>query len=133
MPVTGETLRVEGLADLQRAFKAADRRLHLELRKELRDIARPVERGIEARAISEFSRIGDKWWNMRIGVTRNMVYVAPTQRSRFTRANPARYQRRKFAARLYGEMVAELRANEAGTVRRMERLLAKVGRSWERA
>lgn len=131
---SGETLRVDGLADLQRAFKVADRRLHLELRKSLREVARPVELGAEVRAISSFSRIGDRWWNMRTGISRHSVYVAPRERSRFTRQNPGRFARPKFAARLYQQaMLPSLRMNEARVMREMERLLAKVGRAWERA
>lgn len=45
-----------------------------------REIARPVKEGAEALALTRISHIDSRWWKMRIGITRNFLYVAPKQR-----------------------------------------------------
>src|SRR5262245_45282659 len=101
----GDVVVVEGFAELMRASRQFERETRLGLRRELREIARPAEKAAEGKTIEAFTNIGDKWWNMRIGVTRNLVYVAPMQRSGFTRLNPLRYSRPGFATRLDREVM----------------------------
>lgn len=71
---------VEGLHELQASLTHADRSLRLGVRKGLRQVAEPVQRGAEELAQANISRIGPRWSRMRVGITRDLVYVAPRQR-----------------------------------------------------
>jgi hypothetical protein len=71
---------VEGLTDLQRAFKAADVSVQRELRKALRLAAEPVRADAERLAVAGIPRIGTPWSRMRVGVTNREVYLAPKER-----------------------------------------------------
>jgi len=130
MPAVGETLRVDELADLNRAFRLADRTLARELRGGLRDAAEPVRLDAERLATARISRIGVPWSRMRVGVTTHTVYVAPRQRgTRF-----AQRKRSNIAGLLIERaMVPALRANELRVVAEMEQVLGTVGRAWENA
>jgi hypothetical protein len=127
----GNLVVVEGFADLMNATRLYARDTYLGLRKELREIARPVERAAEGKTIETFTNIGDKWWNMRIGVTRNAVYVAPTQRSRYTRLDPYRYGRPGFANRLDREVMTPIQQQvEEPVMKAVDRMLARAGQRW---
>lgn len=73
-------IAVRGLADVQAALKHADRQTRLGIRGELRQVAEPVRMGAEQLAQQNIRRIGPRWKKMRIGITRNLIYVAPRQR-----------------------------------------------------
>lgn len=80
MPALGNTIRVEGLRDLQRALKVADTGLHLDFRTTLVQVATPVRVDAESLALFKIRRIGLTWWQMRVGATQAFVYVAPKKR-----------------------------------------------------
>lgn len=129
MPAVGETLRVEGLADLQRAFKAADARMHLDLRNRLADVAEPVRADAERMAVAGIPRIGLPWSRMRVGITTNSVYVAPKRRgSRI----PSRKRPNLAGLLLRRSMEPALKENEERVERGFERLLDDVADTWER-
>lgn len=96
------TIRVQGLHELQAALAKADRQTRLGVRGALRQVAEPVQRGAEELARANISRIGRKWSKMRVGVTQNLVYVAPRQRGHRGGRGPAsRYRSDQlFADRL---------------------------------
>ena len=71
---------VRGLHELQASLVHADRSLRLGVRGDLRQVAEPVQRGAEQLAAANISRIGPRWSKMRVGITRDLVYVAPRQR-----------------------------------------------------
>ena len=73
-------VRVEGLHELQAALAKADRETRLGVRGGLRKIAEPVQRGAEELARANITRIGPRWSRMRVGITRDLVYVAPRER-----------------------------------------------------
>lgn len=127
------TVRVEGLRDLQRAFKAADSAVHRGFRSTLREVAEPVRADAELLAVSGIRRIGVPWSRMRVGVTTTSVYVAPRQRGKASRAN--RNIRRPNLADLLMNRAMEpaLDHNRASVVEGVDRLLAEVGRKWETA
>lgn len=130
MPATGETLRVEGLAEMQRAFRVADRSLSRELRSSLREVAEPVRSDAEHLASAAIPRIGVPWSRMRVGITRHTVYVAPRQRGARDQAR----KRRNLAGLLMDRaMLPALRVNEQRIVHRLEDMLDEVGRDWERS
>lgn len=124
------TIRVDGLRDLQRAFKLADATLARELRTTLRKVAEPVRADAEQLAVGGIPRVGIPWSRMRVGVTQAGVYVAPRQRG--TRGGPRR--RPNFAGLLLGRsLLPALEQNTPQVMSEMEQLLDTVGRSWERA
>lgn len=88
MPGASE-VRIRGLAEMQRAFAKTNKDLSKDLRKTLREAAEPVRADAERRASSGISNIGNRWGRMRVGVTRNLVYVAPKERGRASRRNMA--------------------------------------------
>jgi len=121
---------VTGLADLQRAFSKLERDTRLGLRHGLRDVAEPVRRDAERLAITQIRRIrfrssrGPKWEKMRIGVNRNMVYVAPVQRGVKSKGRIRRYARPKFADVLLDyAMEPALHQNEAEVERSLQLVL----------
>lgn len=131
MPAVGNTIRVEGLRELQRAFTLADKTLERELRDTLREVAEPVRADAERLAVSGIPMIGLAWSRMRVGVTRTSVYVAPRQRG--VRGNATR-KRPNLAGLLLGRaMLPALERNEPRVTAEMDELLATVGKAWERA
>ena len=129
MPAVGETVRVQGLRELQRAFKLADVTLERELRTSLRQVAEPVRADAESLATATIPRVGMPWSRMRVGVTQSSVYVAPRQRG--VRGGPRR--RPNFAGLLLERaMMPALARNESRVVAELEQVLGKVGRAWER-
>jgi hypothetical protein len=79
VPFVGE-VRVEGLRDLQNAFREVSKDLAKELRTDLKQIAEPVRSRAEQLAGDSISNIGPVWSLMRVGVTQRTVYVAPKTR-----------------------------------------------------
>lgn len=75
-------LHVTGLPQLHAALKKADRDTRLGVRAELRDVARPVQQTAQSLALATISGMprSPRWAAMRIGVTRNLIYVAPRQK-----------------------------------------------------
>lgn len=130
MPAVGNTIRVEGLRDLQRAFTLADKTLERELRDTLREVAEPVRADAERLAVAGIPTIGLPWSRMRVGVTRTSVYVAPRQRG--VRGNATR-KRPNLAGLLLGRaMLPALEQNEPRVAAEMDKVLATVGKAWER-
>lgn len=86
MPFNG--IRVEGLAELQRALREADRAVAKDLRAELKKAGEPVRARAESRASSGIRNIGGKWSRMKLGATGRMVYIAPAARPSGGSARP---------------------------------------------
>lgn len=127
--VTGDTLRVKGLRDLQRAFAVADKDVAKGFRKSLRDSADPVQRDAEVLAMTRIDRMTIPWAQMRIGVTKTGVYVAPKKRAARGRGNLRR--RPNLADLMMGRsMLPALDRNQADVVRNVEGLLADMSRDW---
>lgn len=123
-------VRVQGLRDLQDAFRASDRVLANSLRATLREVAEPVRVDAEQLAVAGIPRVGVPWSRMRIGVTRDSVYLAPKQRG--TR-NPLR-RRPNLAALLLGRaMVPALEQNEHEILDGFESLLGLAEVAWGRS
>lgn len=81
---------VRGLADLTRDLKRmAATDLSEDLRDELRQVAVPIAGRAETLAVAHYGETGSgeithlkpggRWAKMRIGVTKNLVYVAPKE------------------------------------------------------
>lgn len=129
-----EAVRIRGLREAQRAFRAADKAVASDLRDALEEAAQPVRRDAQALASSEITKVqqGDPWAGMRIGTGRDVVYVAPIERSRGRGDSPRR--RPKFGTKLMTEaMEPALARNVENVVNRIDRMLDEVADVWERA
>jgi hypothetical protein len=125
-------VRVEGLDDLKRAFRAYDRALANDLDDALEEAAAPVRRDAQSLALGSITRITRPWAAMRIGTYRSVVYVAPVERGVQGRGNQ-RKRRRKFANLLMDRaMEPALQRNEAQVIRRVDDQLDEFARLWER-
>jgi hypothetical protein len=83
-----EFVVVKGLNEMSRAFARADKGLKKDLRSSMKEIADPVRADAERLAGSKIRNMGaGPWAGMRVGVTQNLVYVAPKQRGRASRRN----------------------------------------------
>lgn len=126
------TTAVHGLADLQRALAKAEREVRLGVRKELRQVAEPVRAEAQQLAAGTIRNIGPAWPRMRVGVTRNLVYVAPRQRSRTSRTNP-RVRRPNLAGLLMDQaMQPALDRNQTRVERELEQMLDQVADRFNR-
>lgn len=124
-------IQVDGLADLQRAFTAADRALRQDLRDALEEAAQPVraDAQIAAASISHMTTV--PWTRMRTGIIQGtVVYVAPVERGVKGRQQSRR--RPKFKNVLGPRMDAALVKNRPAVIRRLDHMLAEVKRVWER-
>lgn len=81
-------IRVEGLRELELAFKLYGRGLEKGLREAMETAAEPVRLDAQTLAVENISNIGFPWSRMRVGVTRRTAYVAPQQRGRRSRLRP---------------------------------------------
>lgn len=121
-------LAVEGLAELNRAFRRSEARLDREFRPALKDAAEPVRDDAE-RLVGQTLRNlrpGAPWTGMRVGVTAHSVYVVPKQRGRFTRQNRGRYARPRFKFPIGSQMNVALDRNIAGVERSIDALLGRM-------
>jgi hypothetical protein len=125
-----QPIRVEGLRELQRAFKAADKTLQKDLRSGLRAAAEPVRASAETLAVEKITRIGVPWSRMRVGVTQREVYVAPRQRGQ--KGKDQRLRRPNLFDLLMGRALEPaLDQNIDKVEAALEGVLGSVGRSWE--
>ena len=130
-----QAVKVRGLKELQRAFRAADRAIENDLKDALAEAAAPVRSDAQALAASRIQNVspGDPWSGMRIGVGRSVAYIAPIERGAKGRGNE-RKRRPKFAGLLRGRaMEPALERNINNVERRFEKLIDEVADVWERA
>lgn len=126
-----KAIQVEGLAELQRAFTAADRALRSDLKDALEEAAAPVRSDAQtlAAGISHMTTV--PWTRMRIGtINQNVVYVAPVERGVKGRQQARR--RPGFKNVLGPRMDAALEKNRPHIIRRLDAMLAEIARVWER-
>lgn len=129
MPVTSNTLRVEGLRQLQSAFALSEHRIGPDLRKTLREVAEPVRQDAEELAAGRIANVGYEWSRMRVGVTRQYVYVAPKKRG----SRVAARKRKNLAPMLLGRaLVPALDQNAELVERRVEEMLEVAAVRWSR-
>lgn len=126
MPVTGSTLRVEGLANLQRHFAIIDKELAGDLRDGLKRSAEPVKAHAERLTLAKISRGRIPWWQMRIGVTRAGVYIVPKQRRRVGT------RRDSYRTTVLPRMIAAAEANASRTRAEAERVVNRSIQKWGR-
>lgn len=128
-----KAIRVEGLRELQRAFRLARTGISSDLKAGLESAAEPVRVEAQERALASIPRVGIPWSRMRTGVTQRMVYVAPRERGVKTRGRE-RFRRPNFARLLLGRaMEPAFAANRDKVIREAEDVLRDLARMWSRA
>lgn len=131
-----KALHVDGLAELRKAFLAADKTLREDLDDALQEAAAPVRSTAQRLAQTEISHMkeGSSWALMRIGIERrnSFVYVAPVERGVKVRGRE-RFRRPEFAGLMRDKaMEPALDAHRGEIVHRLDGLLGEVKRVWER-
>lgn len=121
-------VRIEGLRELDRAFKLYGRGLEKGLREALEAAAEPVRGDAQALALSSIPRLGLPWSRMRIGVTRHTAYIAPVERGSNVRT---RRTRPNLKTLLLGRaMEPALERNISNVERELGDALDDLGRLW---
>ncbi len=133
-----QAIHVRGLRELERAFKLADKAEYKALRTTLKESAEPVKRLAEGKAVARIRNIkgaGTKvdWSQMRLGVRRSAVYLAPKQKGRASRGNRALRRPNLKDLLLDRAMIPALDERREEVVHNLERMLDTVGSRWERA
>lgn len=125
-----QAVRIEGLRELDRAFKLYGRGLEKGVREALETAAEVVRPDAQSLARSSIKVSRVDWSEMRVGVTAHTSYVAPVQRGR--NRNP-----RYFRPNLKGRLLS--RALEPALARNIPRVeqefgdaLDDLGRLWAR-
>lgn len=120
---------VEGFRELQRLFAKTDKESQKEMKALERQVAEPVKADVEGFAVSRIPTVTVPWATMRIGITRNLVYVAPKKRGVHGRNSPK--ARPKF-----GTLLAERAMQPAATKNqplleaRTKHLFDEIARRW---
>ena len=129
-------VRLDGLRELERAFKVAGNGLERGIREVLESAAEPVRHDAQLLALSEIPRISVPsttvpWHRMRVGVTRRTAYVAPEMRGDKSRRGSRR--RPNFATKLLHEaMQPALERNRGSVEDTFEDALEDLARVWAR-
>jgi hypothetical protein len=123
-------VRIEGLRELERAFKLYGRGMEKGIREALEAASEPVRTDAQSLATSSIKQSAVDWTRMRIGVTRRTAYVAPMQRGRRTPPNRRRSNLRERL--LTGAMEPALTRNIPKVEREIGVALDDLGRMWER-
>lgn len=129
-----QAIRVENYREVLRAFGRAEKTLERGFKKSLREAADPIREDVERRAgsgVIENLHSGDRWTDMRIGVTRSFVYVAPRERGRRTRSRPAVARPNLKPLLLERAFAPALRENRDQVIENVEGVLFAMGRAWD--
>jgi hypothetical protein len=125
-----DAVRVEGLRELDRAFRLYGRGLEKGVREALEAAAQPVSTDAQSLAISSIPRITLPWSQMRVGVTKRTAYVAPLKRGT---GKAKRRQADAFRDRLLTRaMEPALERNIRNVERELGDALDDLGRMWAR-
>lgn len=122
---------VRGLRETTAAFSKAEKQTKALWRDGLRTVAEPVQLDAEGFARTRISRIGPRWYRMRIGVTQKLVYVAPRERGLKTRGDDRR-RRPKFGTLLMDRaMDPALERHESEIEGAFEQMLDRVADAFD--
>ena len=78
--MASQTVRVEGLREVNRALSRLNKNAAKAVRDELKAAGEPVRREAESMAVAHIRRIGPEWSKVRLGATSRDVYIAPRRR-----------------------------------------------------
>lgn len=123
-------VRVEGLRELDRAFRLYGRGLEKGISEALEASAQPVKSDAQSLALTAIKPGIIPWSTMRVGVTRRTAYVAPATRGK---RKSSRKQAEAFKDRLLGRaMEPALDMNIGNVERELGDALDDLGRMWAR-
>lgn len=130
--MANDVIRVEGLRELERAFRLVSKDETKLLRAGIKGAAQPVKLAAEGKAISSIRRMphSPKWAVMRLGYARNLVYMVPKQKG--VRGRGPRARRNLSQLLLNRSMIPAVEQNRAAVERAVQHVLDTVGRQWER-
>jgi hypothetical protein len=132
VPNVDRAIHIEGLAQLETAFKRAGTGIDKDLRDALKSSAEPVKVDAQSRASGVIHVSAVNWTAMRVGITRHTVYVAPVEKGRRSRANP-KIRRPKVKPRLLqGALDPALEANRPRVAQEVRDAVRDMGRAWGR-
>lgn len=125
-------IRIEGLRELERAFKLYGAGMEKGLREAMEAASEPVRQDAQSLArVSLKTPVNVDWSLMRVGVTRRTAYVAPAQRGRRGRLRP-NAGRPNMREKLLGPMEAALDANVRNVEEEFDDALKDLARMWSR-
>lgn len=127
-----QAVRIEGLRELDRAFKLYGRGLEKGVREALEagaEVVRPDAQSLSGLVLKPAVNVD--WSLMRVGVTKHTSYVAPTRKPR--NPNPRRRRGQKFVDRMLGRALEPaLERNISRVEREFGDALDDLGRMWSR-
>lgn len=126
-------VRIEGLRELERAFRLYDVGLAKGLREVLEASAEVVRPDVESLAVQTIKQSPVDWTRMRVGVLRRVAYVAPVQRGNRSRRPSNRARGAKFKTRMLERaMEPALEQNIQRVEQEFEDALRDLARMWSR-
>jgi hypothetical protein len=126
-------IRIEGLRELERAFKLYGRGLDKGLREAVEAGAEVVRPDAEALTVSTIKRSAVDWTAMRAGVKGRVGFVAPVQRGTYSRRNRGYARGQKFTDRVLSRALEPaLEQNVSRVEQEFEDALADLARMWSR-
>ena len=130
MPERGP-VRLEGLNELVRAFRVADKAVARDVRTAIEQAGEPIRQEAEQRVrtnISGMARSRIPWWTIRAGVERSTIgYIVPAQRG-----GRGRSGRRNLASLIAAQEEAALDANAHRVLDEFDDALNEVAKAWAR-
>lgn len=127
-----KTIQIEGLADLQRAFRVANVALARGVNEALDAAADPVRFTAQQFAVERIRRVGVPWSRMRVGVRGSVAYVAPVERGIKSRTLHGRRRPRFKALLLDRAMIPALEANRERVIQEFDDAMHDMAKAWAR-
>lgn len=129
-------VRIEGLRELERAFKLYGRGLEKGLREAMEagaEVVKPDAQSLTRSALKPVPPNGVDWSLMRVGVAKRVAYIAPQQRGNRSRRPSSRARGAKFKARVMGQALEPaLEKNTSRVEREFVDALVDLARAWSR-
>lgn len=128
-------IRVEGLADFQRAIRVANKEVARDVRTAIEQAGEPIRQRASELVRSEISGMARSrlpWWTIRAGVERNTIgYIVPQRRGVKT-SGRERYRRPNLAPLIAAQENIAFDQNIGRVVDEFEDALAEVAKAWAR-
>ena len=128
-------VRVEGLDDLVRAFRVADKEVARDVRTAIEQAGEPIRQEASERVrtnISGMARSRLPWWSIRTGIERSTIgYIVP-QRRGVKGLGGERRRRPNLAGLIAQQEELALANNQSRVFDEFEDALGEVARAWAR-
>lgn len=124
--MAGQTVRVKGLRELQRACRSAEKATRTEVSKALREVGVPVRDEAQQLAQTQIRNVGARWSSMKVGSAARSVYVRPAARRAGGSPRP------NLGGLLMRQMVRAEENKRDETMDRFEEALVKIANVFER-